>query len=255
MKWCVFLFIATFVGLSFLISGCGERSTRSVYYFGFINKTGHDLSGVCAYYDSRLVAEPGILGISAESTEGSISLPIPSVAEVRWSDNGQTHAVKVSLKGVISKGITNDFIMYFIINKDSTVLAKVVNYSDIAARLALTEDLSPKDEYMFGYVNKTGHDVQGAMTYYGDQKVGDGGNLTTTAKLGYSKHLTLRIPSTAELRWSENGVSHAVKVKLDGVVPSGFVKGTIYFVIKDDDSIEIKTVSWGNQKANFDFVK
>jgi hypothetical protein len=57
------------------------------------------------------------------------------------------------------------------------------------------------------------------------------------------------------LRWSENGVSHAVKVKLDGVVPSGFVKGTIYFVIKDDDSIEIKTVSWGNQKANFDFVK
>jgi hypothetical protein len=125
MKWCVFLFIATFVGLSFLISGCGQRSTKSVYYFGFVNKTGHDLSGVCAFYDSKIVAEPDRLVNDGSATEGPETLAIPLEAEVHWDENGVHHVVKAKLEDFVPKGFT-DGTIYFIIRPNGSVDVKAI---------------------------------------------------------------------------------------------------------------------------------
>jgi hypothetical protein len=65
--------------------------------------------------------------------------------------------------------------------------------------------------------------------------------------------LALPIPAEAEVRWDENGVPHAVKVRLENV-PKGF-DGRIFFTIKSDGTVEVRPVKRGDDKAAFEVVK
>ena len=74
-------------------------------------------------------------------------------------------------------------------------------------------------------------------------------------KVGYSDALTLPFPSDAEVRWTENGAPHAVKAKLEGRVPKGYDAGTIFFVIKSDDTVEVKPIKWSDSQGSINLVK
>lgn len=97
-----------------------------------VNKTGHDLDGVCVYYGNTKVAEPSWLVKGGNATEGLVPVPVASEAEVRWDANGTHHTVKVKLEGVVPRGFTY-FNLYFIINEDSSVSVKVIKADDIDA--------------------------------------------------------------------------------------------------------------------------
>jgi hypothetical protein len=108
------------------------------YYIGFVNKTGQDLDGVCAYYGDTKVAEKGWLVKSANATEGWIPVPVASEAEVRWDENGKHHAVKVKLEGISPLG-PDRFTIYFIIKADGSVDVKAIKLSDIDANANVTK--------------------------------------------------------------------------------------------------------------------
>jgi hypothetical protein len=57
----------------------------------------------------------------------------------------------------------------------------------------------------------------------------------------------------AELRWTEDSVSHAVKVRLADV-PKAF-EGRIFFIIKADGTVETQPVKNGDDKAAAKAVK
>jgi hypothetical protein len=111
---------------------------KTRYDIGFVNKTGHDLDGVCAYYGDTKVAQPSWLGKGDKATEGWVPMPIPSEAEVRWEENGTHHAVKDKLEGVVTPGLDR-FTLYFIIKADGSVDVKAIKLSDIDANANVTK--------------------------------------------------------------------------------------------------------------------
>jgi hypothetical protein len=133
-----------FIGLIFitgailLMPACSKSPMKARYYIGFVNKTGHDLDGVCAFYGVTKVAQPSWLGKDDNATEGLIPVPIPSEAEVQWDENGTHHAVKVKLEGVVPPGLDR-FTLYFIIKADGSVDAKAIKLSDIDANANVTK--------------------------------------------------------------------------------------------------------------------
>jgi hypothetical protein len=111
---------------------------KTRYYIGFVNKTGHDLDGVCTYYGDTKVAEKGWLVKGGNATEGWVPVPIAPEAEVRWEENSAHHAVKVKLEGVVPPGLDR-FTIYFIINADGSVDTKAIKLSDIDANANVTK--------------------------------------------------------------------------------------------------------------------
>jgi hypothetical protein len=180
-------------------------------------------------------------------------LPIPSEAEVRWSDSDGQHAVKTKLEGV-PRHLSDDWTLYFVINKDATVQARAIKYDDKAAMAELSKGLRPEGEYRLAFINKTGRDLEAVYAYYGEQKVGGSVILPTRAKLAYSDPLTLPIPPEVELRWREGGEPHAAKVKLEGLVPKSF-EGRIFFLIKADGAVEVHPIKKGDDTGAFKLVK
>ncbi|HTS18800.1 MAG TPA: hypothetical protein VMP11_14595 [Verrucomicrobiae bacterium] len=235
-----------------LTCSCTHTNLSTEYYFGFVNKTGHDLGNVRAYFGDKLVALPGGLVRYGYKTEGPVTLAISKEAEVQWEDNGVHHAVKTALEGTVPSKFA-DGTLFFVINSNGTVLIRAVESGDENGYNEVMDGLRPKGEYRLGVVNKTGHDLGGVSVSYGDQKVGAIGDLLARVRVDYSDPLTLPIPAEAELRWTENSASHAVKAKLEGV-PKGF-EGRIFFVIKGDGNVEVHPVKKGDDKSAFELVK
>jgi hypothetical protein len=76
-----------------------------------------------------------------------VTLPFPAEAEVRWIENGERHAIKAGLKDVIPKGFTENGTVYFVINTNHTIQAKVIrrgNSADSAWMDELMKGLRPK---------------------------------------------------------------------------------------------------------------
>lgn len=240
-----------------LLDACAEinlsKGYNPEYSVTFLNKTGHDLYKVSAYYDNRMWIVPTTLVKGGAATQVLVPLPIPSEAEVRINDNGEHRSIKVSLKDVPRKGF-RDGTIYFVINQDGTVDVKPIKLKDFDAAVELEKSIRPKGEYRLGFINKTGRDLKGVSVYYGEQKAGFAGDIEVRVRVNYSAPLTLPIPLEAEVRWKENNVDHAIKAKLEGIVPKGYSEGTIFFVIRNDDTLEIKPIKWGDDKASIKLV-
>jgi hypothetical protein len=233
------------------MNACAHAGATMEYYIGYLNKTGHDME-VSVYVGNKLWALPTMLVAGGEATQGSISKPIPVEAEVRIIDGDEQKSIKVSLKDVPKKGF-RDGTIYFVINTNGTVDVKPIRLGEEAAMAGLVKGLRPAGEYRLGFVNKTGHDLEAATVFYGDKRAGTGGDIPARVKLGYSDPLTLPFPSVVEVRWTEAGTSHAVKVNVEGV-PKGF-EGRVFFVIKADHTVEVHPVKKGDDKSAIDLVK
>jgi len=242
------------IALVLLECSCAT-GTDLEYYIGYLNKTGHNLDEVSVYSSGKLwgLATPMVVG--GEATEGTIAVPIPSEAEVRITDHGEHKSVMVSIKNVPKD--FQDGSIYFVFNRDGTVHAKALKEDDETGYAELIKGLRPEGEYRLGFVNKTGHDLQAVSVYYGDQKAGTGNDIPARARanFSYSDALTMPCPAEAELRWTEDGTPHAVKVKLEGAVPKGYAAGTIFFVIKSEDTIEVKPIKWSDSQGSINLVK
>lgn len=122
----------------------------------------------------------------------------------------------------------------------------------VACALALP-GCGARQRYSIGMVNETGRDLNGVDVYYGERMAGSAGSLV---KDGYATFSFVYgpVPAEAEVRWDEwpGGAHHASRVKLAGVVPSGFTEGTIYFIIKADGSVVVKTAGNDDRKARLD---
>jgi hypothetical protein len=217
-------------GLMVLACACAQLSMQAEpqYDIGFLNNTGQRLDGVDVYYWDARVATASNLVKSGRATYGSVTMPIPSEAELRWDERDKHYAVKTKLEGVIPKGFGDDGTIYFVINTNGTVDVKPIKFGDTDAVVKLEKAVHPAGEYRLGFVNKTGHDLQAVSVYYDDQPAGSAGNILARVKIGYSDALPLPLPAEAEVRWVENDTPHRVKVDLKGTVPKGYAEGTIF---------------------------
>jgi cytochrome c-type biogenesis protein CcmE len=251
------LTLVSMTGLTVVMSACTQPrlKAQSYYYVGFVNKTGRVLENVRAYFGDRLVASPGALVKGGTTTEGPISLPIPTEAKVQWVDDGEHHSVKVLLEGVVPKGFSEGGTVYFVINTNGVVQAKAIKPFDKDAMADLMKGVRPKGEYRLAFINKTGGDLGDVSAYYGAERVAIVRGLPTRAKLGYSDPLTLSIPSELEVRWTEKAADHAVRVRLEGVVPKGYAEGTIFLIIKAADNVEVKPIKWGDNEGSIRLVQ
>jgi len=245
------------VGLALMINACAQprMQAKLQYDIGFMNYAGQRLDNVAVYYGNTEVAAKGALVKSGRATYGSVTIPIPSEAEVRWDEGGKHYAVKAKLEGVVPKSFGDDGTIYFVINTNGTVDVKPIRFGDTDAVVKLEKAVHPEGEYRLGFVNKTGHDLQAVSVYYGDQQAGIAGNILARVKVGYSDALALPFPPEAEVRWKDDGTNHSVKVKLEGVVSKGYADGTIFFVFKDDDAVEVKSIKWSDSQGVAKLVK
>jgi hypothetical protein len=246
--------LASTVALVFLANACGQRNEIPDYSVGFLNKTGHDLDEVSAYYSNKLWVLPTPLVATGVATVGPIPLMIPPEAEVRLIDNGEHKSIIISLKDVPKTGFQGGTI-YIVINTNDTIEVKPIKSEDTGGAAQLMMSARPAGEYRLGFVNKTGQDLQAVCVYFGNQQAGVGGDILARVKVGYSDPLTLPIPAEAEVRWKENNVDHAIKAKLDGIVPNGYSHGTIYFVIRDANTVEVKPIKWSDSDASDALVR
>lgn len=240
--------------VALVLFACSSATGKNLeYYIGYINKTGHSLDEVAVYSNGKKWGFGTPMVAGGEATEGAITIPIPPKAEVRITDHGEHKSVITSIKDVPKD--FQDGTIYFVFNRDGSVQAKALKEDDTAGHAELIKGLRPKGEYRFGFVNRTGHELQGVTAFYGDQNAGTGGNVLARpqANFTYSDSLTTPCPARAELRWTEDGTPHMVKVKLEGV-PKGF-EGRIFFVIKTDDAVEVHPVKTGDDKTAFELVK
>jgi hypothetical protein len=235
---------------------CATGANRE-YHMGYLNKTGRSLDEVGVYSNGKSWGFPALMVVGGEKTAGGITDPIPSEAEVRITEQGQQKTIKVSMKGVPSN--FKDGTIYFVLNRDGTVVARAIRDDDEAGYAELAKGLRPAGEYRFGFVNRTAHELQAVTVFYDGQKVTTGGDIRAPspsrarARFTYSDPLTLPRPATAELRWIENAAPHAVEVKLESV-PKGF-EGIIYFVIKADGTVEVHPIKNGDDKSAMEIVK
>ncbi len=228
-----------------ITTSCTQLYIRSgpQYDFGFLNKTGRELNFVSVYYHGNEVGSAGLLVKGGRKTFGFVTIPIPDEAEVKWDDAGQSHSVSKKLQGVIPRNFGNGGYLYFIFNENGTVDVKSFEEGDTDGIGELIQSVQPKGEYLIGFVNKTGRDFESIAVYYGSQKAGFAKDLLSRVRVEYSEPLTTPFPSSGvEIRWFEKGLNHSVSVNLEGVVAKGFDKGTIFFVINADNTVEVRPI-------------
>ncbi len=114
------------------------------------------------------------------------------------------------------------------------------------------------NDYKIGFVNKTGQNLYDLSLSYGDQVACAVPDVVARVKLNYSENMALKRPAQATLRWKQavglpwkdSLTEHSVTVQFDGIVPLDFSKGTIFFVIRDHDAVEVRPIKWGDEKAS-----
>ena len=250
------------LGMVFMMNACSSPPEKAKpqyygYFIGFLNKTGQEFDGlVDVYYGPMQVAGAGALGKGGEATFGPVMELIPSQVEVRWGQNGQRRSARVKPEGAVPERFAGT--VYFVFNADETVDMKLIANGDDKAYDELMKGLRPEGEYKIGVANKTEHDLGAVSIFYGSQEVGFVGNVPARevwAGVGYSDFLTLPIPPEVELRWTEDGTSHTVEVKLDGSVPKGYSKGTVFFVFTNAGTIEVTPIKWGDEVGIAELLK
>jgi hypothetical protein len=248
------LIVISVIALALVECSCAMGAERE-YYIGFLNKTGHYIDEVSVYSNGKLWTFPTPMVVGGNATEGAITTPIPSEAEVRITERGQHKSVMVNIKDVPKD--FQDGTIYFVFNRDGTVQAKALKEDDTAGYAELIKGLRPAGEYRLGFVDKTGRDLDDISVNVGGIKLGGpnlaGGDLPARVKVAYSDPLLPPIPPEAELQWKQDGAPHVVKVKLDGV-PKGF-EGIVYFVVKTDGTVEVHPIKNGDDKASSELVK
>ncbi len=98
---------------------------------------------------------------------------------------------------------------------------------------------------------------------YGEQVACAVPDVVAQVKVGYSENMALKRPAQATLRWkqaaclpwNESVTKHSVTVQFDGVVPLDFSKGTIFFVIRDHDAVEVRPIKWTDDKASIGLMR
>jgi hypothetical protein len=227
------------------------------YQVGFVNKTGRDLTMLRLSYDGADVAVAAILVKGGRSTDGMITLPVPPEVEIQWIDGEKHHSEKLKIEDAVRKQIGSDWTLYFVFNQNGTVQAKAIRYGDKTAYNEMVKGLRPEGEYVFGFINRTGRDIENVSVYRDTIKISHpntgSGNIPVRFKFSYSDPLLPPIPSEVEVQWKENGEPHGVKVKLD-IAPKGF-EGRIFLVIKADGTIEVHPVKTGDDQEAFKLVK
>ena len=111
---------------------------RSKYFFGFVNKTGHDLTDVSAYFDDKEIASPGILVRGGYKTEGWVLAPIPPEIQMKWDETGTHHSAKAKVEGAVPKAFT-DGTIFLIIKPGNLVDVKAVRFDDKDGMYRATE--------------------------------------------------------------------------------------------------------------------
>jgi len=119
------------------------------------------------------------------------------------------------------------------------------------------------DDYKIGFVNKAGQNLYDLSVSYDEKEVCSVPDVVAQVKVGYSEMLTLRRPAEAVVRWrqsfglpwSQSTTKHCVTVKLDGSVPAGFSRGTVFFVIRNDDIVEVRPIKWGDKETSASLMR
>ncbi len=93
------------------------------------------------------------------------------------------------------------------------------------------------------FVNETEHDLERVELHL------NGVRIVGPEGLAKGEHATLRfltepVLDEALVTWDENSIHHEVTAKLEGIVPSGFANGTIYFIMKSDGSVGVETANF-----------
>ena len=134
------------------------------------------------------------------------------------------------------------------------MLIGLIGVTGLVLLMPACSQSSAKGRYYIGFVNRTERDLDGVCAYYGDTKVAEPSRLV---KGGNATEGWIGIPvaSEAEVQWDENGVHHAVKVKLEGISPPGPDRFTIYFIIKADGSVDVKAIKLSDIDANANITK
>jgi hypothetical protein len=125
-----------------------------------------------------------------------------------------------------------------------------------------TRKPSDKD-YNIGFVNKAGQNLYDLSLSYGEQEACAIPDVVTRVKFARSDNMALRIPAQTTLRWkqatglpwNDSITKHSVTVPFEGVVPPDFSKGTIYFVIRDHDVVEVRPIKWTDDKASNNLMR
>jgi hypothetical protein len=92
------------------------------------------------------------------------------------------------------------------------------------------------------FVNETENDLERVELHFNGVKI-VGPEGLAKGEDATLRFLTEPVPDESVVTWDDNSIHHEVSVKLDDV-PPGFANGTIYFIIKSDGSVEVKTVNF-----------
>ena len=122
----------------------------------------------------------------------------------------------------------------------------------------------PSDnDYKIGFVNKTAQNLYDLTLSYGEQEACAVPDVVARVKVNYSENMTLKRRAQATLcwkqavglPWNESTTKHSVPVQFDGVVPPDFSKGTVFFVIRDHDAVEVRPIKWTDDKASINLMR
>jgi len=127
--------------------------------------------------------------------------------------------------------------------------------SDIAvfAACCLLAGCEQHPRYYIGVVNKTGRDITSVQVVFSDKAMASPGVLVQGSRATQGP-LTEDIPSQAQVRWTDSR-PREVKANLQGVVSARFTDGTIYFIIRTNGAVEVKTAKLDDVKANAEITR
>ncbi len=105
-----------------------------------------------------------------------------------------------------------------------------------------------KPRYFIVMVNRTPRHIDGLAVYFDGKMAAAAGHAVPgcVASFGY---VALPIPAEAEVRWDDQGVRHARKAKLQGIVPRNPGEANVYFIVEEDGSITVACVDYGDLNA------
>ena len=115
--------------------------------------------------------------------------------------------------------------------------------------LGCSRNLPPTQGYGISLVNATQLELRSVAVYYGDTMAFEKSPMAK-GEVDSTYPVILPIPQEAEVRWTDRGVAHAVKVKLEEIALDPSVKMNMYFIIKDDEAVTFRRVRKDDDKGN-----
>ena len=107
--------------------------------------------------------------------------------------------------------------------------------------------------YCIGVVNQTGRDISNVRVVFSGREVASPGGLVQGSRATEGP-MTADVPSEAQVGWADSQ-PHQVSAKLQGIVAPRFTSGTIYFIIRTNGSVVVKTARLDDVRANAEITK